>query len=68
MFPSIMTTKALVAQCYRAWNDYYRLFDKNNSLYRDNERLRDQVNYLSYDNDRLTKENKDLTMLHFSIR
>ncbi len=55
--------KSLVAQCFKAWDSYYRLNEKNGNLYNDNVRLRDTVEVLSKENDRLKSENKDYFFL-----
>lgn len=55
--------KTLVAECFRAWDNYYRLNETNGNLYNENSRLRDKIEILSKDNDRLKKENKDYSFL-----
>lgn len=55
--------KTLVAECFRAWDNYYRLNETNGNLYNENSRLRDKIEILLRDNDRLKKENKDYSFL-----
>ena len=55
--------KTLVAECFRAWDNYYRLNETNGNLYNENSKLRDKIEILSRDNERLKKENKDYSFL-----
>lgn len=55
--------KTLVAECFRAWDNYYRLNETNGNLYNENSRLRDKIEILLRDNDRLKNENKDYSFL-----
>ncbi len=55
--------RTLVAECFRAWDNYYRLNETNGNLYNENSRLRDKIEILLRDNDRLKKENKDYSFL-----
>lgn len=52
-----------MAQCNRAWDNYYWQNDTNSNLYNDNERLSDKVEALSKENDPAEKENRDYFFL-----
>ncbi len=55
--------KSLVAECFRAWDNYLRLNETNGNLHNENSRLRNRLELVMRDNDRLTKENKYYSFL-----
>ena len=55
--------KTLIVRCFQAIDDYQRLNQTNDSLYRSNEKLKNHNKQLTSDNNRLREEIKDYKLL-----
>jgi cell division protein FtsB len=53
----------VLARCFQALDDYWRLNVTNGQLYRENERLSTTNNRLKEENESLRTENKDYKLL-----
>lgn len=55
--------KTVLARCFEGWDNYHRLNDANERLYRDNQRLGKVNAVLTEENTRLRMKNKDYSLL-----